>query len=87
MDPAWRRQGIAAALTQPRLRWAFARTGAVSYMTEADNTASLQLHATLGFSSERSATGLHMLSQLAGLRRILTQPAPPDAQNNPSCAG
>jgi ribosomal protein S18 acetylase RimI-like enzyme len=70
VDPAWRRQGVATALTQARLRWAFTRTGTVFYMTGADNTASLRLHAALGFqeirrfASERSAAGVDVLSQL-----------------------
>jgi ribosomal protein S18 acetylase RimI-like enzyme len=71
VDPAWRRQGIAAELTRARLRWAFARTDKVFYVTAADNIASLHLHAALGFQemrrfgSERSAAGVEVLSQLA----------------------
>jgi ribosomal protein S18 acetylase RimI-like enzyme len=70
VDPAWRGRGIATALTRARLRWAFARTGIVFYVTGADNTASLHLHAALGFQeikrfeSERSAAGVDVLSQL-----------------------
>jgi ribosomal protein S18 acetylase RimI-like enzyme len=71
VDPAWRGQGIATELTRARLRWAFARTGTVFYVTGADNSASLHLHAALGFReikcfpSERSAAGQQVLSQLA----------------------
>src|SRR5215469_11299761 len=71
VDPAWRGRGIATALTRARLRWAFARTGTVFYVTGADNAASLHLHAALGFQevkrfeSERSAAGVDVLSQLA----------------------
>jgi aminoglycoside 6'-N-acetyltransferase I len=70
VDPAWRGRGIATALTVARLRWAFTRTNAVFYVTGADNTASLHLHAGLGFQeikrfdSERSAAGVDVLSQL-----------------------
>ena len=70
VEPAWRGRGIATALTQARLRWAFARTGTVFYVTGADNAASLHLHAALGFqeikrfASERSAAGVDVLSQL-----------------------
>jgi ribosomal protein S18 acetylase RimI-like enzyme len=70
VEPAWRGRGIATALTRARLRWAFARTGTVFYVTGADNAASLHLHAALGFqetrrfASERSAAGVDVLSQL-----------------------
>ena len=71
VDPAWRRRGIATQLAQARLRWAFARTDKVFYVTGADNVASLYLHAAFGFRemkrfrSERSAAGEDVLSQLA----------------------
>jgi len=70
VDPAWRGQGIATALTVARLRWAFTRADEVFYVTGADNTASLRLHAAVGFreikrfASERSAVGVDVLSQL-----------------------
>ena len=70
VEPAWRGWGIATALTRARLRWAFARTGTVFYVTGADNAASLHLHEALGFQeikrfeSERSAAGVDVLSQL-----------------------
>jgi aminoglycoside 6'-N-acetyltransferase I len=70
VEPAWRGRGIATALTRARLRWAFARTDAVFYVTGADNTASLHLHAAVGFQelgrfeSERSGAGVEVLSQL-----------------------
>ena len=71
VEQALRRQGIALALTQARLRWVFARTDEVFYVTGADNIASLHLHAVLGFQemkrfgSERSAAGVDVLSRLA----------------------
>lgn len=70
VDPAWRGRGIATALTRARLRWAFARTDTVFYVAGADNVASLHLHAALGFQevkrfdSDRSTTGVNVLSQL-----------------------
>jgi len=70
VDPAWRGHGIATALTRTRLRWAFARTGTVFYVTEADNAASLHLHSALGFeeikrfASGRSPAGVDVLSRL-----------------------
>jgi GNAT superfamily N-acetyltransferase len=70
VEPVWRGRGVATALTQARLCWAFARTGTVFYVTGADNAASLHLHAAFGFqeimrfASERSAAGVDVLSQL-----------------------
>jgi len=77
VEPAWRGRSIATALTRARLRWAFARTDRVFYVTGADNAASLHLHASLGFreigrlASERSAAGVDVLSQLS---RTAAQP-------------
>lgn len=70
VEPAWRGRGIATALTRARLRWVFARTDEAFYVAGADNTASLRLHAALGFQeitrfeSERSASGTDVLSRL-----------------------
>jgi ribosomal protein S18 acetylase RimI-like enzyme len=71
VEPAWRRRGIAAALTRARLRWVFARTDETFYVAGADNIAPLHLHAALGFQgmkrfeSDRSAAGVDVLSRLA----------------------
>jgi ribosomal protein S18 acetylase RimI-like enzyme len=71
VEPAWRRRGIALALTRARLRWVFARTDEVFYVAGTDNVASLHLHTALGFQevrrfgSERSAAGVDVLSRLA----------------------
>lgn len=70
VDPVWRRRGIASELTRARLDWALAWTGTVFYVTGADNTGSLRLHAAFGFrevsrfASDRSATGVDVLSRL-----------------------
>jgi ribosomal protein S18 acetylase RimI-like enzyme len=76
VEPAWRGRGIATELTRARLRWAFARTGTVFYVTGADNVASLHLHAALGFReikrlpSERSPARVDVLSQLVRADRV-----------------
>lgn len=70
VDPPWRCRGIATALTRARLRWVFARTDEAFYVAGAHNTASLRLHAALGFQemtrfdSERSASGVDVLSRI-----------------------
>ena len=70
VERAWRGRGIATALTMARLRWAFDRTSTVFYVTGSDNAASLHLHASLGFreikrfDSERSASGVDVLSAI-----------------------
>lgn len=85
VDPAWRGRGIATAVTHARLRWAFARADTVFYVTGADNPASLRLHAALGFEevsrfeSERSATGVGVLSQLV-TSKATSGAAPLEAQ-------
>jgi ribosomal protein S18 acetylase RimI-like enzyme len=90
VEPAWRGRGIATALTRARLRWAFTRTDTVFYLTGADNTASLRLHAALGFQeikrlhSERSAAGVDVLSQLV---RTAADPScsPPGPRSPTGC--
>lgn len=68
VDPVWRRRGIATALTRARLRWVFDRADEAFCVIGADNIASLNLHAALGFQeikrfeSERSAAGVDVLS-------------------------
>jgi aminoglycoside 6'-N-acetyltransferase I len=80
VDPAWRRRGIATALTRARLRWVFNRTDEAFCVIGADNIASLRLHAALGFQeikrfgSERSAVGVDVLSHLTRTA------APPDVR-------
>jgi aminoglycoside 6'-N-acetyltransferase I len=70
VDPAWRRRGVATALTRARMRWVFARTDQALYVAGAGNIASLHLHAALGFQemkrfgSDRSASGVDVLSRL-----------------------
>ena len=49
VDPAHRRAGIGRALTHARLDWLRGRTDRVWYFANARNTASLTLHAELGF--------------------------------------
>ena len=45
----WRRRGIAEQLTTARMQWGWARADVVRYFASAENPASLDLHARLGF--------------------------------------
>jgi len=47
--PAWRRRGVAAALTRARLEWLAARTDRVYYFANARNRVSIALHESFGF--------------------------------------
>ncbi|GAA5197120.1 GNAT family N-acetyltransferase [Microbacterium jejuense] len=49
VDPAWRRRGIGAALTDARLQWIAARAATASYVVNARNRASIDLHRRWGF--------------------------------------
>ncbi len=45
----WRRRGIAERLTAARMDWVWPRADAIWYFASAENQASLDLHARLGF--------------------------------------
>ena len=49
VDPAWRRRGVAAALTSQRLAWIAQRADRAYYFVNSKNRASIDLHARLGF--------------------------------------
>lgn len=49
VDPAWRRRGIAARLTERRLAWLAERTDVAYYFANARNLASVALHERFGF--------------------------------------
>jgi ribosomal protein S18 acetylase RimI-like enzyme len=49
VHPDHRRRGLGLALTRARIDWVWQRSDAVYYFTDEDNTASIRLHAGLGF--------------------------------------
>ncbi|MGN6220175.1 MAG: GNAT family N-acetyltransferase [Microbacterium sp.] len=49
VDPAWRRRGVAAALTDARMQWIAARCDEAFYVVNAQNRASIDLHTRWGF--------------------------------------
>lgn len=84
VDPAWRGRGIAPALTRARLGWAFARTDTVSYVTGADNTASLRLHAGPGVPGNQALQQQSVRS--GGGRAVAAEGRWPDPDVRP-CTG
>jgi GNAT superfamily N-acetyltransferase len=80
VDPEWRRQGIANALTGARLRWVFQRSNEVFYITDSTNEASLLQHATLGFQEVRRIPGTDFTDGETILARLDVQDAYPDVQ-------
>lgn len=49
VDPAWRRQGVAAALTDARMRWIADRADEAFYVVNPANRASIDLHRRWAF--------------------------------------
>ncbi|RYJ00766.1 MAG: N-acetyltransferase [Actinomycetales bacterium] len=49
VDPAWRRRGIASALTTARLQWIAARADEAFYVVNPRNLASIELHRRWSF--------------------------------------
>ena len=49
VEPAWRRRGVATALTDARIAWVAARADEVFYVVNAGNRASIDLHIRWGF--------------------------------------
>jgi len=49
VDPAWRRRGVGAALTDARLQWIAGRADEARYVVNAQNRASIDLHRRWGF--------------------------------------
>ena len=70
VDPAWRRQGIAARLTQKRLDWIWARSQEAWYVVNAKNTASIELHRRWGFAPVAEGARFHTTT-FAGDRGML----------------
>lgn len=79
VDPAWRRRGIGAALTDARLQWIAARASTAYYVVNVQNGASIDLHRRWGFTEVLRApklmgvefdggVGLLMHADLGGAR-------------------
>ncbi|WP_426985904.1 N-acetyltransferase family protein [Pseudarthrobacter sp. Y6] len=55
----WRRRGIGTILTKARLDWIWERSDMAFYFANKHNTASIQLHKTLGFQPIATAPTFH----------------------------
>ncbi|NYJ18156.1 GNAT family N-acetyltransferase [Nesterenkonia sandarakina] len=71
VTPTHRRRGVAAALTQTRLNWIWSLSDHAYYFTNEHNTASIQLHATFGFSSLGRFPAIHGATADNGASRLI----------------
>lgn len=71
VSPAYRRQGVAAALTQARLDWIWSLSDHAYYFTNEHNTASIQLHATFGFSPLGRFPAIHGATADNGASKLI----------------
>ena len=69
--PAFRRHGIARALTQARLDWIWARTDSAWYIVNLSNQASIDFHRQWGFTEVARAAKFHMTSFTGGIGLLL----------------
>ncbi|WP_148234422.1 GNAT family N-acetyltransferase [Cellulomonas flavigena] len=58
VDPAWRRRGVAHALTATRVQWVAQRVAEVFYVVNPRNLASIELHRPWGFAEVTRAARL-----------------------------
>lgn len=80
VEPAWRRRGIARAITAARLTWVAGRATEAWYMADRANAVSIRLHEVLGFGTvtedvwfpTTEGEGDHLLGRIA-----LTHPPDP----------
>nr|WP_216645294.1 GNAT family N-acetyltransferase [Isoptericola halotolerans] len=66
VDPAWRRRGIATALTAARMAWVADRADRVHYVVNAANAASVALHERWGFHEVARAAAFHGVTFAGG---------------------
>jgi aminoglycoside 6'-N-acetyltransferase I len=58
----WRRRGIGTMLTTARLDWIWERSDTAFYFANEHNTASIELHRTLGFQPIATAPAFHSVT-------------------------
>jgi GNAT superfamily N-acetyltransferase len=79
--PAARRRGVGRALTEARLAWIWERADAAYYLANARNTASVALHAGLGFRQVASGASFQAVTFDGGCGLVF------EARRPASCAG
>lgn len=77
VDPAWRRRGIGAALTEARLEWTAARTHEAFCVVNLQNRASIDLHVRQGFVEVLRAPRLTGVEFSGGVGLLMRASLPP----------
>lgn len=71
VDPSYRRQGMASALTAARLDWIWSQADHAYYFANEQNTASIRLHAKFGFYSLGSFSTIHGVTADNGRSKLI----------------
>lgn len=71
VGPAWRRRGVGAELTRARLEWIWQRAERAFYFANEHNTASIELHRTMGFEPIATAPTFHGVSADNGQSQLI----------------
>lgn len=66
VDPAWRRRGVATALTDVRMAWIAGRADRAFFVVNARNAASIALHERWGFREVARAASFHGVTFAGG---------------------
>ncbi|WP_082634257.1 bifunctional GNAT family N-acetyltransferase/GrpB family protein [Arthrobacter alpinus] len=72
VKPEWRRRGIGTALTETRLAWIWERASTASYVVNAANLASIDMHARWGFRMAETAVKFHTTEFLGGVGLLMS---------------
>jgi ribosomal protein S18 acetylase RimI-like enzyme len=83
VDPAWRRRGVGAALTDARLQWIAGRATTASYVVNARNRASIELHRRWGFTEVLRAPRLMGVEFDGGMGLLMRLELDPAASRDP----
>ncbi|WP_407318943.1 GNAT family N-acetyltransferase [Isoptericola halotolerans] len=76
VHPAWRRRGLAVALTTARMVWIGGRSDRAHLVVNARNRASIALHDRWGFRDVGRAASFHGVTFTGGVGLLMTAPVP-----------